>query len=205
MLPDFHLATTSDPSFISGGINITSFFRVIYEKVSPGGWGDFVDRVETWWNVYSVIAILFSLVFFVIFIYSKIRISQLIDLESEKIATEEALWATRHESRGTANARWDSIQQKVTQNSPESWKIAIIEADIMLDEILTNAGYVGQSLGEKLKSANPQSFTTVQDAWEAHKVRNEIAHTGSDFVLTQKSAQDTIVRFERVFQEFGVI
>jgi hypothetical protein len=75
----------------------------------------------------------------------------------------------------------------------------------MLDETLTNAGYVGQTLGEKLKSANPQSFTTIQDAWEAHKVRNEIAHVGSDFVLTKKNAQETLVRFERVFREFGVI
>jgi hypothetical protein len=83
--------------------------------------------------------------------------------------------------------------------------VAIIEADIFLDETLNEAGYVGVSLGEKLKSANPQSFTTIQDAWEAHKVRNEIAHVGSDFILTRKIAQDTLLRFERVFREFGVI
>ncbi len=75
----------------------------------------------------------------------------------------------------------------------------------MLDETLKNAGYVGQNLGEKLKGANAESFTTLQDAWEAHKVRNEIAHVGSDFILTQKSAQETITRYARVFKEFGVI
>ena len=75
----------------------------------------------------------------------------------------------------------------------------------MLEETLNNAGYVGQTLGEKLKGANPQSFRTVQDAWDAHKVRNDIAHVGSDFILTKRVAQETITKFERVFREFGVI
>jgi hypothetical protein len=117
----------------------------------------------------------------------------------------EKEWAAQHEVPETKNARCDAIQMRISEHNPESWRIAIIEADIMLDETLINAGYVGQSLGEKLRSANTTSFTTLQDAWEAHKVRNEIAHVGSDFVLTQRTAQETLVRFERVFREFGVI
>jgi len=75
----------------------------------------------------------------------------------------------------------------------------------MLEQMLDNAGYVGASIGDKLKTANPASFTTVQDAWDAHRVRNEIAHAGSDFVLTKRVAQETIIKYERVFREFGVI
>ena len=157
------------------------------------------------WNIYSVIAILLSLIFFVAFIYSKIRYTQLYEIQDDSITDAEAIWNSKHRTSGTKNARWDNIQQKVTEDSPESWRIAIIEADILLDETLTNAGYVGHSIGDKLKSANPESFTTVQSAWEAHKVRNEIAHVGSDFILTKKSAQDTVLHFERVFREFGVI
>ncbi len=187
------------------GVDIESFLRFLYEKVTGNDWNALLRMLETWWAVYSVIAIILALLFFVGFVYAKIRYAQLSDIEQEALLAAEAKWAARHEKAETKNSRWDAIQERVSENSPESWRIAIIEADILLDETLTNAGYVGQSIGEKLKTANPQSFTTLQDAWEAHKVRNQIAHVGSDFVLTKKVAKDTLMQFERVFREFSVI
>lgn len=197
-------ATTSTPTLFPG-IDFIAIFRAMFEGASPGGWDSFVAKIETWWTIYSIIAILFSLLFFAIFIYSKIRLTQLYEIQDQNIKEEEALWAAQNNPAGTGNKRWENIKLKVTDNNPESWRIAIIEADIMLDETLKNAGYVGQSIGDKLKTANPESFRTVQDAWDAHKVRNDIAHVGSDFILTQKTAQETLTRFERVFREFDVI
>lgn len=187
------------------GINIESIVRFFYGKAVGGDISGVANTLEYWWNIYSIIAILVSLVFFVGFIYAKIRYGQLAEIEHHAFHQAEHYWATHHAHAETKNSRWDIIQRRVAENSPESWRVGIIEADILLDETLTGAGYVGTSIGEKLKSANPQSFTTLQDAWEAHKVRNEIAHAGSDFILTKKSAQETMVRFERVFREFGVI
>jgi hypothetical protein len=187
------------------GIDFYGIFRSAYDQLAYGGWDSFLGSLERWWIGYSIIAILFSIFFFGVFIYAKIRYSQLHEIQELELQEAEAKWAARHETAGSKNARWEAIRQKVTENNPESWRLAIIEADILLEETLNNAGYVGQTLGEKLKSANVQSFTTIQDAWEAHKVRNEIAHVGSDFVLTQKSARETILRFERTFREFGVI
>jgi hypothetical protein len=187
------------------GIDYFGFIQTFYEGFLGGNFSALVHTIERWWTIYSIIAILVSLLLFVGYVYAKIRYAQLSDMEQEALRNAENAWATKHANPDSRNARWDIIQKRVTENSPESWRIAIIEADILLDETLSNAGYPGQSLGEKLKGANPQSFTTIQDAWEAHKVRNEIAHAGSDFVLTQKSARDTLSRFERVFREFGVI
>ena len=63
----------------------------------------------------------------------------------------------------------------------------------------------GTTIGEKLKSASPNSFKTLDQAWRAHRVRNEIAHAGSDFVLTKKAAQDTITQYKMVFEEFELL
>ncbi len=199
-------ATTSNTvAFAPPGIDFQGIFSFLYTSFTGDESGSLLDKLETIWNIYSVIAILLSLLFFVGFVYAKIRYGQLVEIEQAALKDAEAKWAARHSKADTKNVKWDAIQRRVTENNPESWRVAIIEADIMLEEILTNAGYVGQSVGEKLKSANPHSFTTVQDAWEAHKVRNTIAHVGSDFVLTQKVAQETITQFGRVFREFGVI
>jgi hypothetical protein len=187
------------------GIDSEGPAKVIFEKVTNSDWSTFLATADHWWTIYSVIAIFFSFLCISGFIYAKIRYGELKEIEHAIYHEAEAAWELRHERPGSRNSRWDVIQKRVSENSPESWRIAIIEADILLEETLTNAGYVGHSIGEKLKTANPQSFTTLQDAWSAHKVRNDIAHVGSDFVLTKKGAQETIMRFDRVFREFGVI
>lgn len=191
--------------FPSSTINIDGVPQRIFENITQSDWASFLTTVEQWWNIYSVIALFVSFLFFSGFVYAKIHYNELSEMEQEKLREAEAEWKMKHEHPESKNARWEIIQKRVADMSPESWRVAVIEADILLDETLTNAGFVGQSIGEKLKTANPQSFTTLQDAWSAHKVRNEIAHVGSDFILTKKVAQETITRFERVFREFGVI
>lgn len=187
------------------GIDIVGLFRFLYEKVMGGDWQSLLDFIGTLWNIYSVIAILLSILFFTGFMYAKIRYDELREKEDHAIHKGEIAWAERYGGTATTNSRWDEIQQHIREDNPNSWRVAIIEADIFLEEVLTNAGYVGTTIGEKLKSANSASFTTLQDAWDAHKVRNDIAHVGGDFVLTKKVAQETILRFERVFREFGAI
>ena len=97
------------------------------------------------------------------------------------------------------------IESLANGTSASEWREAIIEADIMLDDVLARQGYVGDGVGEKLKAAEPENFRTLQDAWEAHKVRNQIAHEGSAFNLSESLMRRTIGRFESVFREFKAI
>ncbi len=186
-------------------IQLPDSFFDFFDFFRYTAWDQVFASAALFWNIFSIVAIIVSLIFFAGMVYAKIRYGELSDIEQEDIKRAEERWATQYAQPETRNARWDVIQQRAGDNNPESWRVAIIEADILLEETLTNAGYVGQSLGDKLKSANPQSFKTVQDAWDAHKVRNDIAHVGSDFILTKRGAQETLVKFERVFKEFGVI
>ena len=75
----------------------------------------------------------------------------------------------------------------------------------MLNELMKAAGYQGDSLGEMLKSVEKSDFVTLDAAWEAHKVRNQIAHQGIDFVLNQREAKGVIALYEKVFKEFKII
>jgi hypothetical protein len=95
--------------------------------------------------------------------------------------------------------------QLVETGHESDWRQAIIEADIMLDEVLTRQGYEGTTIGDKLKQANPNRFHTLNNAWEAHKVRNDIAHSGSAYQLSDQIAYRTIKHYEAVFREFGEI
>lgn len=101
--------------------------------------------------------------------------------------------------------RWIHIQDLVKSYNTNDWRQAIIEADIILEEMLEKMGYDGVTIGDKLKVIEKSDFVTLDKAWSAHKVRNQIAHDGSNFKLTREVAEKTIKDFEEVFREFYYI
>ena len=85
------------------------------------------------------------------------------------------------------------------------WKLAVIEADSMLENLMGQLGFAGENLGDKLKSATQESFKRLSSAWEAHAVRNRIAHEGASFELSQHEAKRVIALYEQIFREYGYI
>lgn len=98
--------------------------------------------------------------------------------------------------------RFAIIQGYMSSSSEALWRIGILEADNMLAEVLREKGYAGETVSDMLKNA---SFRTVQMAWDAHNVRNMIAHEGSAFVLTERDAKRAFMLYESVFRELKAI
>jgi hypothetical protein len=98
--------------------------------------------------------------------------------------------------------RWRKILAMVDSTNQNDWRQAIIESDIILDEILSRANYPGMDLGSKIRSATSADFKTVDMAGEAHGVRNKIAHDGINFPLSQHEAKRVINLYRQVFEEF---
>ena len=88
-------------------------------------------------------------------------------------------------------------------DNSNDWKAAILDADNLLDIILLENGYRGANLGERLKDAK---FDTIDDAWEAHKIRNNIAHSStSDVTISKRETKRVISLYSKVFSEFYYI
>ncbi len=100
--------------------------------------------------------------------------------------------------------RWENVIRHIESTNQNDWKQAILEADMMLDDILTAMGYQGESVGEKLKRVAKGDFASLNEAWEAHKVRNQIAHEVG-FGLTHYAALDAVNKYKKVFEEFYYI
>jgi hypothetical protein len=192
----------------------TNIFKLLYEQIAgsslntsaTGAWYDGLLALALQiWTIYSVIAFALSALFIFGIIYAYIRIAEYDEIEAEDLHDKEHRWHELHHGHHGANNRWQSVQNHLASENPNDWKLAIIEADVLLEKMLENAGFVGATVGEKLKSAATRSFETLQDAWQAHRVRNQIAHGGADFVLTHKLAKETLIQYERVFTEFGVL
>ena len=185
-------------SLLLGGLGDS--FGTMFDLFSVSGIVGFLGDV---WSIYATLAYIISIILLAIYVYATVRWNHFLDLQYRMLRDAEALWDERY--RGV---RGQSRLQQVFEHSaaapPNDWKLAIIEADIVLDEVLKERGYVGNSLGERLRTITPAQLNTLDDAWEAHKVRNKIAHGGTDFVLTKRLANETVARYQRVFNEFGV-
>lgn len=197
---------SNDLTFTTYGLDTGRILRSIYEGVAGTNFSfdSFVQLLIQIWTVYSVLALLFSAALIFGIIYSYVRINQLGEAEEEKLLEQEKMWKELR-TGNIENERWRNVQTHLESSNPNDWKLAIIEADVLLERMLEKAGYAGTTIGEKLKSASSRSFATLDDAWQAHRVRNQIAHGGADFILTQKIAKETLIQYERVFKEFDVI
>ena len=155
------------------------------------------------WNIYVILAYIISFILLMIYVYATIRWNEYLAVQSKMLRDEEALYDEYYRGK-KQHTRLDEVFAHSASEEPNDWKLAIIEADIILDGLLKERGYAGNSLGERLRSITPSQLSSIDDAWEAHKVRNKIAHEGADFILTKRLAEETINRYRRVFEEFGI-
>lgn len=129
----------------------------------------------------------------------------LMDIEKERGERAEAEKVTIEKTRTKNEIRWNFIQEKLNSDNESDWRIAIIEADTILDEIVGTMNLNGGSLGEKMKVIEKSDFNTLDDAWEAHKARNRVAHDGNAVPLSSREARRIIGLYENVFREFGYV
>jgi hypothetical protein len=121
------------------------------------------------------------------------------------VREEKERLSRHHEQKAAKNPRWEMIAGLANSTNESEWRRAILEADILLAALLSEQGIPGETVGEQLKNGNPLQFTTLDLAWEAHKVRNAVAHLGEGFPLTERDVRATIDQYRRVFEEFNFI
>ena len=179
-------------------LNLEYVYLTIYDCIVStcrfSGDISFLEKIRP----YSIII---ALLLFAGIIYVTIRIRQI--RREEKEQDGEIIVA-----KGTAEKKrekWNRLVDLASSENESDWRLAILEADTMLDDMVDVMGYKGEGLGEKLKQIEKSDFNTLDKAWDAHKIRNIIAHAGSDYVLTKREVRRVIDLYKQVFEEFEFI
>lgn len=77
----------------------------------------------------------------------------------------------------TVNAKLAVLDRLASSKDLYQLKSAVMEADKLLDYVFRAKKIKGETMGERLKNAkNLFKWTDYQNIWEAHKLRNKIAH-----------------------------
>jgi hypothetical protein len=168
-----------------------------------------VDGSPTWFPALVtdiiVIGMCASLLMLILAVYAHIRTLQ-VEHAGFHALEEHAHEHHDEEVESTGkNDHWERIVELAGSGSQSDWRRAILEADIMLGDVLATHGYTGPTIADQLKLTNPLQVTTIRSAWDAHMMRNKVAHGGESFMLDERDTRTTIDQYKRVFEELGAI
>lgn len=104
--------------------------------------------------------------------------------------------------RALVASRWQSIEQ-MTGSGASGLRSAVAEADKILDYVLKNQGYNGQTLAERLKRAERQ-LSDKESVWRAHKLRNAYAHD-INIDVVPSHAKEAIGDFKVALKDLGAL
>ncbi len=99
-------------------------------------------------------------------------------------------------SKGKMEKKWNKVKARLKIENPSQYKVAIIEADSIVDNILNKIGHSGNNITERLEQLRPGQLDYQEELLEAHKVRNSIVHD-ENFVVDKELAEKTIGTYEK--------
>ena len=100
--------------------------------------------------------------------------------------------------------RWNKITVRLQTANESEYKLAIIEADTMMDEILKRMNFPGNTTDERLSNITSAVMPSIDQLKAAHQVRDNIVHD-PDYRLTLDETRSTIGVYEAVLREFDLI
>jgi hypothetical protein len=100
-----------------------------------------------------------------------------------------------------SRGKWKELQKKCAHT--ETWALAVIEADSLLDEALKKHRYKGKTMGERLVSAQ-RMLTNNDGVWFGHKLRNQLVHQ-TDVALREKDIKHALLGFLQALKDLGAI
>ena len=158
-------------------------------------------------TIFEVISVVISAVligasiFFIIIIRFFIIKTGWLALRVDRI--QDVILKTNVPKKNTKKA-WAAIQEHFFTGGDNDLKVAILEADKVLDEALRTAGIQGSTLGDRLKKLDSSQLPDIDEVWDAHKLRNQIAHEG-DFKLKRDIAERALGIYEKALRELKAL
>lgn len=106
--------------------------------------------------------------------------------------------------KGKLRKKWDKIKGKMEVSNESAWKVAIIEADNLIDDLIKRMGYKGENMGERLAGINPGQIENIEELKKAHETRNRLIHE-EDFKLDKETAEKVLGYYENFLRYFEAL
>jgi hypothetical protein len=100
--------------------------------------------------------------------------------------------------------KWGKIKARLESENVSQYKVAIIEADGIIEDVIAKIGYAGKNMTERLDLINPGQLENLEEIRRAHQVRNRIIHE-ADFPVDKKMAEEIIGTYEKLLKHLELL
>jgi hypothetical protein len=178
--------------------------------------GQFSSIASVMQDLFSAFSesITFSVIKFILGIYTTVLIVDIIlllvqrgiagDVRHTKFGMNVPAALVQNAARKKAERKWKKIKSRLTTDQESQFKLAIIEADQMIDKLIAGMGYGGENLGRRLENVPPGQLEDIASIKEAHEVRNRII-LEEDFEIDRDLAEKTLALFEEFLRTHQVV
>lgn len=142
-------------------------------------------------NFIKVFLMVYTLVLFVDFVLLLVFKGIRSDMRKNLTGTEMPFI-----TKGKMEKKWEGVMRRLQSGNVSQYKVAILEADSIVDEILGRIGHGGENMAERLEQMKTGQLDYQDELIAAHKVRNRIIHDES-FLVDEDLAKKTVAIYER--------
>lgn len=104
----------------------------------------------------------------------------------------------------TAEKEWKKIKERLNTGQEPEYKLAIVEADNILNDVLKKMEYGAGISAEVLNILPPAIFPNLEEIKLAHNLHENIVHD-PDFRLSPDDAKKAIAAYEKFFIDSEVL
>ena len=183
---------------ISQPVTATQIVDYLHTIVTPM----LYQHMYQYWLYFVAASLALSMLFAAGIIYNITQVRAIRAAEHKRFS--EMAKPVAQGSARQVHKRWDHIMEQLSSGSEQSWRVAILEADIMLKDLLDTLGYRGETMADQMRQVDRGSFKTIDLAWEAHRARNRVAHTQGGGI-DMHEARRVIGLYSQVFKEFDFL
>jgi hypothetical protein len=153
---------------------------------------------QSWWfNTVKFAFISFSIFLLIGIIFFLIKTSW---LKSRFLQNITEFLTYRPYGSIKLKSKWMKIASRLESGVDSEYKLAVIEADSLFDEVLKNIGYKGEDLTEKLSKIKKDVLPSLDEILKSHRVRDNIVHDPS-YNLTYEEARKVLEAFRKGLEE----
>lgn len=100
--------------------------------------------------------------------------------------------------------KWKKTKLRLSKRWESEAKLAIVEADGLLNEVLERTGYQGESLEQRLEQIDQSVLPNIEQILEARKIRNEIVND-PNYKIDLSKAKQIVKIYEQALQDLNAL
>jgi deoxyribodipyrimidine photolyase-like uncharacterized protein len=100
--------------------------------------------------------------------------------------------------------KWRKIEKRLESKIEADFKLAVLEADELLEKIMNEIGYQGKDLTEKLERITEDVISNLKELKEARKIKDDIVEDPT-FRLSEEEAKRILKIYEKALKDLQAL